>query len=434
MMELLCNRDPVTCVDGARRRPVDLDYAASTPALSVVAHTVAEFLPWYASVHRGNGHRSRVSTRWYEEARESVARFAGARDGDVVVFLGNTTDATNTLSFALPPGSRVLGSPAEHHANLLPWRAHRLELLPFTRSPGELVDACEESLAAAGGEVRLVVLTGASNVTGEVSPIAALAAVAHRHGAELFVDAAQLAPHREISLAETGVDYVAFSGHKLYAPFGSGALVGRREGLGSGAPLRKGGGAAVRVSLEDVTWAEAPARFEAGSPNVVGAVALAAACRALADARTALEEAERALTRRLHDGLERIPGLRTLRLWPAGSCDQLGVASFTLDGFDDDQLAAILAAEWAIGVRQGRFCAHPLVAHLLGESSGSSSTRARPRGAVRASMGIGSSAEDIEMLLQALREIAAQGPRGEYRLDPVTDEWVPVRRRRSLAA
>jgi selenocysteine lyase/cysteine desulfurase len=429
----MCNQDAVRCVDGVRRRPVDLDYAASTPALRVVADAVAEFLPWYASVHRGTGHRSRASTRWYEEARETVARFAGARDDDVVIFLANTTDATNTLSFALPPGSRVLGSPAEHHANFLPWRAHRLELLPFTRSPDELVDACEESLAAAGGEIRLVVLTGASNVTGEVSPIAALAAVAHRHGAELFVDAAQLAPHREISLAETGVDYVAFSGHKLYAPFGSGVLIGRRQGLCSGVPLRKGGGAATRVSLEDVTWADAPARFEAGSPNVVGAVALAAACRALADARHELEERERALARRLLDGLERIPGIRMLRLWPAGSCDRLGVASFVLDGFDDDQLATILAAEWAIAVRQGRFCAHPLVSHLLGEAT-SSSARGRPTGAVRASMGIGTMAEDIDVLLHALAEIATLGPRWQYRLDPVADGWVPVRDGGSLAA
>jgi len=423
-VDLVTRNISVPCVDGVARRYVDLDYAASTPALQAVADTVEEFLPWYASVHRGHGYRSLVAMDWFEEARQSVARFVDARDDDVVVFVANTTDATNLLSAALTPGSRILGSPAEHHANLLPWRVHRLELLPFTDSPAGLVEACREALTAGRGEIRLVALSGASNVTGEIAPIVELAAVAHEHGAELFVDAAQLAPHRPVSLAGSGVDYVAFSGHKLYAPYGSGALVGRREGLRDGEPFRKGGGAATRVGLDGVQWAEPPARYEAGSPNVVGAVALGAACRALGAAWPEIVTHERAIAQRLHEGLDRIEGLRRLRQWPVS--EALGVASFTLRGYEDDQLATILAAEWAIGVRQGRFCAHPLVEHLTGASSGRRTARDRPVGAVRASTGLGTRPDDVDALVDALRSVVAEGPRWRYSFAESPDRWSPV--------
>jgi selenocysteine lyase/cysteine desulfurase len=424
-LRLVCDEVGVPCVDGHVRRFVDLDYAASTPALQAVADAVAEFLPWYASVHRGRGHRSRVATAAFEEARARVAAFVDARADDVVVFLANTTDATNTLSHALRPGSRVLGSPAEHHANLLPWRDHRLELLPFTASSAELVSACEAALADAAGEIRLVALSAASNVTGEVSPIAELASAAHRHGAELFVDAAQFVPHRRLSLVDTGVDYAAFSGHKLYAPFGAGVLIGRREGLREGEPLRKGGGAALRVDLERADWAEPPARYEAGSPNVVGAVALGAACEAIAANRPTLEQQELAVASALHAGLGRQRGLTVLQQWPEGSCDRLGVASFLLHGMDDDLLATVLADEWGIGVRQGRFCAHPLVDQL---TAGIEQPRVRGRrvGAVRASTGIGTRPDDVAALLEALASIAAEGPRWRYELDELADEWRPT--------
>jgi selenocysteine lyase/cysteine desulfurase len=424
-IELVCDDIAVRCADGSVRRFVDLDHAASTPALRAVADAVASFLPSYSSVHRGRGHRSRIATRAFEDARAQVGAFVGARDDDVVVFVGNTTDATNTLSFALPPASRVLGSPAEHHANLLPWRLHRLELLPFTSSPDELVAACDEALGAARGEIRLVVLSAASNVTGEVAPAAELAAVAHRHGAELFLDGAQLVPHRRLSLAETGVDYVAFSGHKLYAPFGSGALVGRREGLRTGEPLRKGGGAAVRVDLDGADWAEPPARYEAGSPNVVGAVALGAACETLAAHRDELERHERTVAGALFDGLGTVPSLTLLRQWPAGSCDRLGVASFVLEGLDDDLLATVLATEWGIGVRQGRFCAHPLVERLT-TGIGHPSAGGRPVGAVRASIGAATAVDDVGALVGALRRIAAEGPLRRYELDRSGREWLPA--------
>jgi selenocysteine lyase/cysteine desulfurase len=409
----------VACADGRTVRYVNLDNAASTPVMAEVWSAVEAFVPWYSSVHRGSGAKSQFATAEYEGAREVVARFVGARPSDGVVFVRNTTEATNLLAAALPAGTRVLSSLTEHHANMLPWRRHDVRLLPITRSPEELLEACERALRAE--RIDLVAVTGASNVTGEVWPVAELAELAHRHGAELFVDAAQLAPHRAIDMARSGIDHLAFSGHKLYAPFGSGALVGR---LRDGGPLLAGGGAIRLVTTEDVIWADAPDRFEAGSPNVIGVVALAAACRALlALGMDAVAAHERSLAIRLRTGLERVPGLELLTQWAPGTVDRVGVATFNLAGYRDPLLAAILGAEHGIGVRHGCFCAHPLMTHLLGVPDAEArrlhaELRAgrEPQlpGAVRASLGLGSTAEDVDRLVAALHEIAAHGPRSSY--------------------
>src|SRR4051812_22055409 len=260
----------VSCNDGSERRYVNLDYAASTPVMAEVWDAVESFVPWCSSVHRGTGAKSQVSTAAFEDARGDVARFVGARTSDTVVWVRNTTEAINVLANALPAGTKVLSSGVEHHANMLPWRRHDVRLLPFSASPADLIEAASHELRKRPAD--LLAVTGASNVTGEVWPIAELSAIAHYHGAKLFVDAAQLAPHRAIDMKQTGIDYLALSGHKLYAPFGAGVLVG--AALEHADPLLHGGGAIKHVTLDDVLWAEAPDRHEAGSPNVIGAVAL----------------------------------------------------------------------------------------------------------------------------------------------------------------
>jgi selenocysteine lyase/cysteine desulfurase len=313
---------------------------------------------------------------------------------------------------------------------MLPWRRHDVRLLPFTRSPAGLLDATERALRAE--RIDLVAVTGASNVTGEVWPVAELAALAHRYGAKLFVDAAQLAPHRAIDMRRSGIDLLAFSGHKLYAPFGAGALVGR---MGAGEPLLRGGGAIKLVTLDDVIWTNAPDRYEAGSPNVIGVVALAAACRQLTEiGMDAVEAHERRLAARLWSGLPTVPGLRTHTLWP-GTVDRVGVATFNLDGYRDPLLAAILSAEHAIGVRHGCFCAHPLMSRLLDVPEATFSrlhaelaAGGSPElpGAVRASIGIGTTAADVDHLVQALYAIAQSGPRAHYEHSGEHDEYHPL--------
>ncbi len=426
----------VPCADGRSRRYVNLDYAASAPALEAVWDAVEAFMPWYSSVHRGSGLKSRVATEAFEGAREVVAVFVGARASDSVIFVRNTTEAVNVLAHALPAGTRVLTSPVEHHANMLPWRRHELELLPFADSPEELCAAADHALRTAREPIDIVAVTGASNVTGEVWPVARLAHIAHSHGALLFVDAAQLAPHRAIDMAATGIDFLALSGHKLYAPFGAGALIGDASRLGAGAPLLQGGGAIELVTLDEVIWAGAPERHEAGSPNVVGVVALGAACRKLgALGMDAVAQHERVLAQRLRDGLAAIPGLAPLELWRGGAFDRVGVASFNLDGYRHPLLAAIVSAEHAIGVRHGCFCAHPLIAHLLGVPDAElqrlraellDGRRPALPGAVRASIGLGTTAGDVDLLVDALAEIASDGPGMRYRYVPDFDEYEPV--------
>jgi selenocysteine lyase/cysteine desulfurase len=424
----------VPCADGRPRRYVNLDYAASTPVMAAVWDAIEAFVPWYSSVHRGSGLKSQVSTAAYEDARCTVAEFVGARADDAVVFVRNTTEAINLLSAALPVGTRVLSSAVEHHSNMLPWRRHDLRLLPFTGSPDELLDECERALRSARPRIDLVAVTGASNVTGEVWPVAELAELAHTHGARLFVDAAQLAPHRPIDMACAGIDFLALSGHKLYAPFGAGALVGDARRLPERAPLLHGGGAIELVTPDDVIWADAPDRHEAGSPNVVGAVALAAACRALLDLGMETVAAhERALSARLWGAMPSVPGLRRLMLWPE-EADRVGVATFNLDGYRHLLLAAILSAEHAIGVRHGCFCAHPLMTRLLGIPDAelerlAAELRAGRRpalpGAVRASLGLGTTPQDIDRLIDALHGIAATGPRSRYLHLEGVDEYQP---------
>jgi selenocysteine lyase/cysteine desulfurase len=404
--------------------------------LPEVWKAVEVFLPWYSSVHRGSGIKSRVATEAFERARDAVGEFVGAPPEHDVVFVRNTTEAVNVLAAALPEGARVLTSPVEHHAGMLPWRRHDVRLLPFTASADELCGDCEHALDSAPERIDLVAVTGASNVTGEVWPLARLAAIAHRRGAQLFVDAAQLAPHRPIDMAGTGIDFLALSGHKLYAPFGAGALVGPMRQFGDAAPLLRGGGAIELVTLDDVIWADAPDRYEAGSPNVIGAVALGAACHTLrALGMQSVAAHERTLAARLRHGLATVPGLDQLALWKDAGVDRVGVASFNLRGYRHPLLAAILSAEHAIGVRNGCFCAHPLMTHLLGIGEAEASrlqaevkAGAKPPlpGAVRASVGLGVTPDDIDVLIDALGDIARRGPALRYEHVRRYDEYQPV--------
>ena len=420
----------VPCLDGSERRYVNLDSAASTPALRRVVDVVTEFLPWYSSVHRGAGAKSQISTSAFEGARLAVRAFLGAVDDQDVVFVSHTTHAINLLSSLYEPGARILASPVEHHANMLPWRSHEVELLPFPASPEELLTTTAAALDRARGEIRLLAVTGASNVTGEVWPIAELAELAHAAGAEIFVDAAQLAPHRPIDLRALGVDHLAVSGHKLYAPFGAGALVARRSRLAAAEPWLKGGGAVRRVTLDDTVWADPPDSHEAGSPNTIGAVALGAACDALAGVGMDTVAAhERTLTARLRAGLSELPGVHLLDLWPEGACDRLGVATFMVDGFPDRLLAQILAAEHGVGVRNGRFCAHPFVGELIRRNhdtagAASAADDGRGPGAVRASLGVASCEDDVDRLLSALVEVITSGPAGKYVPAPDVNDYV----------
>jgi selenocysteine lyase/cysteine desulfurase len=380
--------------DGRRVAYAHFDYAASAPPLLAVQHAVAETLGTYGSVHRGAGYTSQLTTRRYERAREVIGASVGARADDAVIFTRNTADALNLLAHVLPADTTVVVFESEHHAALLPWeRRHRAVRLPV--SPQEAVRVAGAALAAAPAGPRLLVVTAASNVTGELWPVAELARVAHEHGARIAVDVAQLIPHRPVSLSGLDLDYVAFSGHKLYAPYGAGCLIGRADWPAAAEPYLYGGGATAAVGTAGVRWAADPAqRHEAGTPNVAGAVAIAAACEALARREALVAEEERLLAR-LRDGLAELPGVTQLSIWGPHQ-PRVGIVAFTVDGWEAGVVARALSDDYGIGVRDDRFCAHPLVDRLAG-----------PAGtAVRASIGLGTVDEHVDRLLAALTALS----------------------------
>ncbi|WAL95049.1 aminotransferase class V-fold PLP-dependent enzyme [Streptomyces sp. Je 1-369] len=421
----------VPLVTGGEVSYAALDYAASAPALQRVWDDVAAYAPYYGSVHRGAGYLSQLSTDLFENSRKTVAEFLGCREGDQVVFTRSTTDSLNLLASALPADCQVFVFETEHHASLLPWRDARVTYLNAPRTPEEAVHTLERALADRDPYgPALVCVTGASNVTGELWPVRELAAAAHAHGARIVLDAAQLAPHHPVSIAELDVDWVAFSGHKLYAPFGSGVLAGRSDWLRDAEPYLAGGGASRKVARRadggvDVEWHDTAARHEAGSPNVIGVYSIASACKALTDAGfDELVAREQHLIKEVREGLAEVPQVRILSLF-GDDAPRVGVISFVVDGWNSSHFAAALSAEYGIGVRDGLFCAHPLVRTLLDSEPDEPGECGAPEAApgekslnaIRVSFGAGTPDEHVERFVRAVKELVADGARWSYRTE-----------------
>jgi len=429
----------VPVLDGSRRPYVNFDNAATTPALWDVVETLDIFLPWYSSIHRGTGFKSQIATAAYDDARQIVARFFGADPADqVVIFVKNSTEALNKAARRIPlaPDDVVLVSLMEHHSNDLPWRPRARVVHVGVTTDGVLdLDDLQRKFAEYEGRVRLLAITGASNVTGLINPIHELAGLAHRHGAQILVDAAQLAAHRAIHMGPVGdpghIDFLVASAHKMYAPYGSGVLIGPRALFAQGAPDYSGGGTVEIVTEDDVYWTAPPERDEAGSPNVLGAVAMAAACRALREIgmdRLAAHEAE--LTRYALTGLRQI---EAVELYgdrdPARADQRLGVIPFNVKGLSHYLVAAVLSTEYAIGVRNGCFCAHPYVLRLLDipdpvawswRKQVIAGVRGHLPGLVRVSFGCYNTHEEVDWLIRALRKIARGEIAGDYEQDLTT--------------
>ncbi|WP_030616599.1 aminotransferase class V-fold PLP-dependent enzyme [Streptomyces sclerotialus] len=424
----------VPLVTGGEVTYAALDYAASAPALQRVWDDVAAYAPYYGSVHRGAGYLSQLSTDLFENSRKTVAEFLGCREADQVVFTRSTTDSLNLLAGVLPAGTRVFVFETEHHASLLPWEQRddlTVTYLDAPSSPRQAVDTLEKALATREPYgPALVCVTGASNVTGELWPVRELAAAAHAHGARIVLDAAQLAPHHPVDIAGLDVDWVAFSGHKLYAPFGAGVLAGRADWLQAAEPYLAGGGASRTVARREdggvaVEWHTTAARHEAGSPNVIGVYAIASACKALTEAGfDALVARERQLIAKVRAGLAEVAQVKVLSLF-GDDAARVGVLSFVVEGWNSSHFAAALSAEYGIGVRDGLFCAHPLVRTLLGSDPqdpgecGAPDARPGERSlnAIRVSFGAGTPDEHVERFVRAVKELVTEGARWSYRTE-----------------
>ncbi|MGM0588982.1 MAG: aminotransferase class V-fold PLP-dependent enzyme [Bacteroidota bacterium] len=433
----------IPLLDGTKTRYVNLDNAASTPALQQVKETLDTFMPYYSSVHRGTGFKSRLSTIAYDQAHEIIADFVGAdHELDTVIFSKNTTESINKLSYRLnfQPDDVVLTSRMEHHSNDLPWR-DRCTLVYIDATPEGRLDRedYQKKLELYGDRIKLVTVTGASNVSGFLQPIHWMAEKAHAAGAEILVDVAQMAPHRAVDMKAHDdpqhLDYLVLSAHKMYAPYGTGALIGPKKTFMAKAPEYKGGGTVSLVGENYVKWAGMPDRDEAGSPNVVGAVAMAAAAQTLMD--VGMDEVARHEQELLEYAIPKLQAIDGITVYGETDPDKLdekvGVIPFNVEGVPHFKVAAILGYEGGIGVRSGCFCAQPYVNHLLGQSEewnqrldeGITSYENLP-GLIRASFGCYNSTDDVDRLVQMLDKIVTNDYLGTYQRQENKTEYLPV--------
>jgi selenocysteine lyase/cysteine desulfurase len=435
----------VPVLDGRLMPYINLDNAATTPPLRDVVETVERFLPYYSSVHRGSGFKSRLSTMVYDQAHEILARFVGADPAtNTVIFGKNTTEAINKLSYriSLRDDSVVLSTVMEHHSNDLPWR-NRATVVHVQATPDGRLDEddFDRQLERYAGRVAIVTVTAASNVTGLIQPVHRLARKAHAARTLIMVDAAQYAPHRAVDMKTDDdpehLDFVVLAGHKMYAPYGTGALVGPKEFFLRSAPEYPGGGTVDVVTLDEVHWAGMPDRDEAGSPNVIGAVAMAKAAQVLMEIgmdRVAAHEAE--LTAYALEGLRTVPKIRLYGdTDPKRAAQRVGAIPFNIDGVSHYLVAAVLGYEGGIGVRSGCFCAHPYVVHLLQlperereawKDKVLAGDKSDMPGLVRASFGCYNTTTDVDHLIEMLQRVAGGDYRADYRLHGSSGEYVPA--------
>jgi cysteine desulfurase/selenocysteine lyase len=374
---------------------VYLDTAASAQKPRAVIDRVAEYYRTdYANVHRGVYRLSARSTELYEEAREKVRRFLNAADAREIVFVRNTTEAINLVAQSWGPaflreGDEVLISELEHHSNIVPWQLLRdrlnirLRVVPIDATGGLDLSGFEALLSP---RTRLVAMTHLANASGARVPVETVVALAHRYGAKVLIDGSQAAPRLAVDVQALGCDFYVFTGHKVYGPTGIGVLYGRGELLAAMPPWQGGGEMIANVTFEKTEYAEPPHRFEAGTPDISGAIALGAALDFIeALGRDRILAHEEALTGYGVDRLSRIPGLTLIG---AGQ-HRLGILSFDLRGVHPHDVATVLDRHH-VAVRAGHHCAQPLL-----DKMGYGAT-------TRASLGVYNDERDIDTLAAAL--------------------------------
>lgn len=408
---------PVKLSNGEYVVPINLDNAATTPPLKNVDTFLYDNILMYGSVGRG-GQKSSYCTQAYEVSRQEILNFFGLtqEDGYTVIYVKNTTEGLNLLAHTLceHPMDKILTTRMEHHANDLPWRMVGKTLYVDVNKQGRFdLENIKEWLEKAQKTIKYVSVTAASNVTGYVNPIHEIARLVHQYGAKIIVDGAQLVAHRDINIKGTGkddaIDFLVFSGHKMYAPFGNGVIIGLKEVLEAKNPYLVGGGTVVTVLDQDIYWKETPWKNEAGTPNFLGAMAIVAAMVALKEVGfDQIRNHEDELKAYLLKALEDMPGI--VLYGDSKDKNRLGVVSFNIEGMYHEEVANLLANKRGIALRSGCFCAQPYVARLLGVSDEERyqymlDPTLRPVGMLRASLGLYNTKEEIDVFLNTLEDV-----------------------------
>jgi len=406
--------------NGTYTTAVNFDNAATTPPFYSVEKDVKDFLPWYSSIHRGKGHKSVLSTEVYEEGRKVIKSFVKAdSENDIVIYTKNATNAINILAYVLSQQQDgrdvVLSTWMEHAANDLPWRdKFTIDYVEIDEFGRLRLDDLEAKLSKYKNRVKLVTVTGASNVTGYINDIHAIAVIAHRHGTQIHVDGAQLVPHVAVNMKPFGndehIDFLSFSAHKMYAPYGSGVLIGSKSTFEDRLPYCKGGSAIKLVTHQKIWWEEPPQMDEAGTPNLIGIVAMVSAIKTMS--RININNAyklEKNLFTYAYNKMKNITGMKFYN--HPDKQETIGVIPFNVEGVHHSLMSAILSYEAGIAARNGYFCSHPYCESLLGYSAQDMDTLMKDSdaifpGIVRISFGLYNNFAEIDKLIYFLNQIA----------------------------
>ncbi len=456
--------------DGSETVSIGFDNGATTPSFKCVIDAIYENLLTYGSIGRGNGQKGEISSDRYEKSRDIVLKFFNLEDSSThtVVYTKTATESLNLLANILikNKSDKILTTRMEHHANDLPWRntatVEYIEVDELGRirlddienkliaNKGSIkyisitgasnvtgyinpiqveyievdelgrirLDDIENKLIANKGSIKYISITGASNVTGYINPIHEVAKLAHKYGAKIIVDGAQLVAHKEVDMKGKDksevIDFLVFSSHKAYSPFGSGAIVGLSEDLENVEPFLRGGGCVDCVLDDMVIWSEQPSLHEAGSPNFIGVMAMVTALEKLKEIGLKnVYEHERELKEYLIKEMKQIDNV-ILYGDTENTDDRIGVIPFNIKCNDKDcyDIAQILADEYAIALRSGKFCAHPYVNRLLKISDSEAyeynlnEDELGSLGMIRLSIGLYNTIEEAEIFLEALKRIA----------------------------
>ena len=415
--KLFIGLDKKVNVDGKGRLiPINFDNAATTPPFKRVMKKVLETSEYYGSIARGDGKKSQYCSDLYESSRKYILEYFNApEDIYTAIFVGNTTDGLNKLSNILIESKEdiVITTRMEHHSNDLPWRNKcDLKHVEVDKDGRINVEDIEELLDKYQERVKYVTVTGASNVTGYINDIRKIAKLAHRYGAKIIVDGAQLIPHKKISMIQDditeNIDFLVFSGHKIYAPFGSGVIIGLRKTFNEKEPASSGGGTVQIVLDNHQLWLDTPEKNEAGTPNLFGAISIAEALKEMDKIGfQVIENNEKDLLSYLIKELKQFEKV-TLYADNENIDDRLGILVFNIDGMTYEEVGGALADTRGIGVREGGFCAHPYTRRILGikddELQRYMSEVGTP-GLVRVSLGVYNTKKEANIFLDTIEYI-----------------------------
>lgn len=398
---------------------INFDNAATTPPFKSVVDEIVNFAKNYSSVHRGNGYKSSISSAIFDDARNVVLDFIGGnKDYHSVIFVKNTTDAINKLSFRLNEYLKdkiVLTTYMEHHSNLLPWKhRYNTEYIEVDINGRLCIDDLKFKLNLFKDKVGLVAVSGASNVTGYINPIYEIADLCHKYNAKILVDGAQLIPHSPFNMQDidssSHIDFLAFSSHKMYAPFGVGVLIGPKDFFNNGISDEVGGGTIKFVSMDTTIWEEAPEKEEAGTPNLMGVLALSTSIKTLKNlGMENIDLYEKELTSYALSLLKTIPNL--IIYDDMNVKEKVSIISFNMKGLEHYELAKLLYDYGGIAVRNGCFCAQPYASKLLKLSKDEihlymNNLELEKPGLVRISFGLYNDKDEIYLLYHLLNDIS----------------------------